>query len=91
MGALWRGTGASLVVAVPAVGVYLPLYDALAARLKGADAVAPALAGGLARTMVVVTLGALVVVWCPLEGVAFCRVATHNACFCVRNVQRRWS
>jgi len=57
---LWRGTGASLALAAPTVGIYYPLYDALYAALTaaGVQGVAPALAGGLARSCVVISLGA---------------------------------
>jgi solute carrier family 25 protein 39/40 len=53
--ALWRGTGTSLLMAVPMVGIYLPLYDrALAeARAAGAGGAAPLLAGGAARAAAV--------------------------------------
>jgi solute carrier family 25 protein 39/40 len=32
---LWRGTAASLLIAVPMVGIYMPLYDALLASWAG--------------------------------------------------------
>ncbi len=57
---LWRGTGTTLAMAVPAVAVYLPAYDALqsAFAAAGAPAAAPALAGGVARTLIVLGVGA---------------------------------
>jgi hypothetical protein len=58
---LWRGTGASLLVAAPTVGVYYPLYDVLSSSFNAVGvptALAPALAGGLARSAVVISLGA---------------------------------
>ncbi len=49
MGALWRGTGASLLMSVPMVGIYMPLYDILMEEWKGTGAAAPLLAGSAAR------------------------------------------
>ncbi|KAK2078259.1 hypothetical protein QBZ16_004128 [Prototheca wickerhamii] len=57
--ALWRGTGVSLAMSVPMVGIYLPLYDALLSLGQGA-AWAPLAAGTLSRT-------AAVLVTAPLE------------------------
>lgn len=59
--ALWRGTGPTLAMAVPSVAVYLPVYDALQARLveAGAPHAAPALAGAAARALAVFGVGAL--------------------------------
>lgn len=52
---LWRGTNVALMMAVPMVGIYLPLYDYLLeeARHGGAGAAAPLAAGTLARTAAV--------------------------------------
>jgi len=59
---LWRGTGLSMATAVPAVGVYLVVYDKTHAALKqtpqyGASAgfasIAPLLSGVAARTVAV--------------------------------------
>jgi len=48
---LWRGTSASLLIAVPMVGIYMPLYDTLldswSSRL---GSLAPVVAGTAART-----------------------------------------
>ena len=57
---LWRGTGTTLAMAVPGVALYLPAYDALQASFSaaGAPVAAPALAGGVARALVVVGIGA---------------------------------
>jgi solute carrier family 25 protein 39/40 len=55
-GALWRGTHLALMMAVPMVGIYLPLYDHLLEDLQGRGAsslYAPLLAGTLARTAAV--------------------------------------
>lgn len=53
--ALWRGTSASLLMAVPMVGIYFPLYDALEQHLAtgGAGSYAPLAAGAAARTIAV--------------------------------------
>eukprot|EP00793_Prasinoderma_coloniale_P004064 PRCOL_00006239-RA len=53
---LWRGTSASLAMAVPLVGVYMPCYEALREALleRGAnDKAAPLLAGAISRTLAV--------------------------------------
>ncbi|XP_051121335.1 mitochondrial carrier protein MTM1 isoform X2 [Andrographis paniculata] len=57
--ALWRGTNASLALAVPTVGIYLPCYDVFCNKLEefathNAPALkpyAPLLAGSLARSL----------------------------------------
>lgn len=55
VGVLWRGTGLSLTMAVPMVGIYLPLYDAMLeyAQKQGTGYYAPLLAGTAARSVAV--------------------------------------
>lgn len=50
---LWRGTRESFLIAVPMVGLYLPLYDFFMERMKGLDLAAPVVAGSLARTIAI--------------------------------------
>ncbi|KAF3328648.1 mitochondrial carrier protein MTM1-like protein [Carex littledalei] len=58
-GTLWRGTGASLLLAVPTVGIYLPSYDLLRNWIEGytnqsyphLTPYAPLFAGPIARTL----------------------------------------
>ncbi|KAK9814948.1 hypothetical protein WJX73_002840 [Symbiochloris irregularis] len=58
--ALWRGTDIALLMAVPTVGVYLPMYDYLNGRFHSLAAYGPLVAGALSRT-------AAVLVTSPLE------------------------
>ncbi|CAN0891800.1 Mitochondrial carrier protein MTM1, partial [Linum grandiflorum] len=60
---LWRGTNAALALAVPTVGIYLPLYDvfriwleeAASENLPSATPYVPLVAGSLARSLACVT------------------------------------
>lgn len=64
---LWRGTNAALIIAVPMVGIYLPLYDILRERIEtGSDGqssplapFAPLLAGSLSRSLAVIVCSPL--------------------------------
>ncbi|KAK9864769.1 hypothetical protein WJX84_011121 [Apatococcus fuscideae] len=59
--ALWRGTEASLLITVPLVALYLPLYDSLLQSLQGAGVgmYAPLLAGAGARSVACVATAPL--------------------------------
>jgi len=59
---LWRGTSAGLLMAVPSVGIYMPVYDSLLATLAQPGAggqgeapwtapYAPLIAGALSRSL----------------------------------------
>lgn len=49
---LWRGTSASLLIAVPMVGIYMPLYDSLLDSWSSKlGSLAPVVAGTAARTV----------------------------------------
>lgn len=52
---LWRGTSAGLLMAVPTVGIYMPVYDTLHARLEEegswAAPYAPLVAGAVSRSV----------------------------------------
>ncbi|CAL1390986.1 unnamed protein product [Linum trigynum] len=60
---LWRGTNAALALAVPTVGIYLPLYDVFRIWLEektsesipGAAPYVPLVAGSLARSLACMT------------------------------------
>lgn len=56
--ALWKGTDLALMMSIPMVGIYLPLYDYLLERINYAShsnqsSVSPLVAGTLARTVAV--------------------------------------
>lgn len=62
MQALWKGTGTSIVMAIPLVGIYMPLYDNILqlARSEGlGDIAAPLLAGCVSRGVSVMCVGPL--------------------------------
>lgn len=40
-----------MVMAAPLVGIYMPLYDYMAARFSGMGSYAPVVAGSLSRTI----------------------------------------
>lgn len=46
---LWRGTDAAILMTVPLVAIYLPLYDSLLANLTSLGAAAPLVAGATSR------------------------------------------
>lgn len=48
---LWRGVREGMVMAVPLVGIYLPLYDYMSAQLSGMGSYAPVVAGSISRTI----------------------------------------
>ncbi|GAQ88168.1 mitochondrial substrate carrier protein [Klebsormidium nitens] len=53
---LWRGTGAGLAIAVPTVGIYMPLYDIFREKLERETQLgpyAPFLAGAASRSVAV--------------------------------------
>lgn len=56
---LWHGVNVSMVISVPAICLYLPLYDHLLAEMGPSSAWAPLAAGALARTVSVVATSPL--------------------------------
>ncbi|GLC40983.1 hypothetical protein PLESTB_000960100 [Pleodorina starrii] len=81
--ALWRGTDTAMLASIPMVGVYMPLYDYLLARLTAAAAAAagegappggsvsgyaPLVAGSAARTLAVLLVAPLELVRTRQQG-----------------------
>ena len=67
---LWRGTDVSLLMAVPMVGIYLPLYDHLNAEWASSlGAAAPLYAGAFARTVAVLCTSPLELIRTRMQAV----------------------
>ncbi|KAK9834466.1 hypothetical protein WJX74_002312 [Apatococcus lobatus] len=68
--ALWRGTEASLLITVPLIALYLPLYDNLLQSLQGAGAgvYSPLLAGSGARAFACMVVAPLELLKTRLQG-----------------------
>lgn len=66
---LWRGTTASLAMAVPLVGIYMPLYDMLMERCEPTfGSQAPLVAGSMARGVSVYCTAPLELVRTRVQG-----------------------
>ncbi|GIM09419.1 hypothetical protein Vretimale_13282, partial [Volvox reticuliferus] len=69
--ALWRGTDTAMLVSIPMVGVYMPLYDYLLQRTAAPlGPYAPLVAGSVARTLAVLLVGPLELVRTRQQGTA---------------------
>lgn len=67
---LWRGTDVSLLMAVPMVGIYLPLYDHLQGEwATSLGAAAPLYAGAFARTVAVLCTSPLELIRTRMQAV----------------------
>ena len=51
---LWRGVNVSLLISVPTIMLYLPLYDHLVTEFSSLGGYAPFVAGAVSRTASVV-------------------------------------
>ena len=56
---LWHGVNVSVLISVPMICMYLPMYDFLMAELDSHTAYAPLIAGSAARTVSVVATSPL--------------------------------
>lgn len=91
LGTLWRGTDVALMMAIPMVGIYLPLYDYLLQQMKqlssnaalggggGADTWAPLAAGALARSAAVYATAPFELVRTRLQATAAAPAPAHAA------------
>ncbi|PNW81954.1 hypothetical protein CHLRE_06g267800v5 [Chlamydomonas reinhardtii] len=89
--ALWRGTDTAMLASIPMVGVYMPLYDHLLARISTAPAVAPyapVLAGSISRTLAVLLVGPLELVRTRQQGGAAGAGAARTAWGALRETLR---
>ncbi len=76
---LWRGTDVSLLMAVPMVGIYLPLYDFLQAEWADSlGAAAPLYAGALARTVAVLCTSPLELIRTRMQAVLHPQQASND-------------
>jgi len=56
---LWHGVNVSVLISVPMICMYLPMYDTLLAELESKSIYAPLIAGSAARAMSVVATSPL--------------------------------
>lgn len=56
---LWHGVNVSMLISVPMICMYLPMYDNLMAELDTTSTYAPLVAGSAARSMAVVATSPL--------------------------------
>lgn len=89
---LWRGTDAALLMAVPMVGIYLPLYDFLQAQWAGSlGASAPVYAGAFARTIAVLCTSPLELVRTRMQAVLHHQQPTSTQAQAASKQSRMWS
>lgn len=89
---LWRGTDVSLLMAVPMVGIYLPLYDFLNAEWASSlGAAAPLYAGALARTVAVLCTSPLELIRTRMQAVLHPQHSTDSAGGKTASKQTMWS
>lgn len=89
---LWRGTDVSLLMAVPMVGIYLPLYDLLNAEWASSlGAVAPLYAGALARTVAVLCTSPLELIRTRMQAVLHPQQSKSSTGELTGGKQNMWS
>ena len=89
---LWRGTDVSLLMAVPMVGIYLPLYDLLNAEWASSlGSAAPLYAGALARTVAVLCTSPLELIRTRMQAVLHPQQSNSSTGEITGSKQNMWS
>lgn len=89
---LWRGTDAALLMAVPMVGIYLPLYDFLQAQWASSlGAAAPLFAGAFARTIAVLCTSPLELIRTRMQAVLHHQQPAGNQSSSHSKQNRMWA
>lgn len=89
--ALWRGSNLGALMQVPLIGIYLPLYDTLHARLPQDSAFSPLAAGVAARTAAVLATSPLEFIKVRLQAAEAGAGATATVTACAAgSASRGW-
>lgn len=72
---MWHGVNVSMLISVPMICMYLPMYDNLMAELDTSTTYAPLVAGSAARSMAVVATSPLELLKTRIQAAG---AATHS-------------